>query len=147
MAEKPVMAYVAEPGDIKALMQRTIEKAAKCRWPLSFFAATAGHPIQEMHLGKVIHRVLCETNGRQGLDWVVRQAPENRYFVLLNADFAYLKGLAEQLYEAFESQSLKVSHSLMPVPQNGTPEQMAEQVYEGLCQSLSTPVQDACLSR
>ncbi len=147
MTAKPIKAYAAEPGDIKELIQKTIEKAAKRSWPLSFFAATAGHPLQELHLGKVIYRVLCETNGRPGFDWVVRHAPENRYFVLLHADLAYLKGLAEKFYEAFESQSLKASGSLAVVPQYGTPEQMAEQVYEGLCQSLSTPVQDACLSR
>ncbi len=143
MSAKLIKAYVSEPTDIKALIQKAIENAAKNSLPLGVFAATAEHPLQELHLGKVMQRVLSETNSRQqGLGWLVRHAAENRYFVLLNADREYLDGLAQKFYDAFELQKLRVSHSLMVVQEKSTPEKMSEDVYGNLC-AATTPLQEA----
>jgi hypothetical protein len=144
MAEKPVMAYVAEAGGIKELVQKFIEKAAKEQKPLSFLAATAENPLQELHLGKTIRKFLAENNGRQGKDWLIRQAPENRYFVVIHADGDYLDGFTAQLDDAFRAASVKAYTSTMSMPpQNGTPAQIAEEVYSGLCAGARSAVEDA----
>jgi len=134
MTEQPVITYVAEAGDIKYLVQRFIEKASKDRQPLSFLAATAEHHLQEMHIGKIIRKFLAENNCRQGKDWLIRQAPENRYFVVLRADASYLDGFTSRLDDAFRAARVRAYTSAISVPpQNGTPKQMAEAIYEELC--------------
>ncbi len=145
MTSKPVKAYFADAADIKALMQKVIEKSAGNGLPVSSFGAAAENPLQEMHLGKLIHNVLCETNGRSGFAWIVRQAPENRYFVLLSAGSEYLQNIAKKFCDAFKSHSIKVSMSMVVAPEQGTSREKAEFIYDTLCQKMNA-LEDACLS-
>ncbi|MEM2915954.1 MAG: hypothetical protein QXT19_01150 [Candidatus Woesearchaeota archaeon] len=143
MAEKPVVAYAADEATIKDLMQRIIEKAAKDQKPLSFIVATAEHPLQELNLGKVIRNFLAEDNGRQEKDWVIRQAPERRYFVAVYADGNYLKGFTERLDHSLNAAGIRAYTSILSVEvQKRMPADIAEEVYSGLCAGASKPSGD-----
>ncbi len=130
---EPFVAYLADGTHIQQRIAKEIADADKEQRSLSFIAVSALHHLHEFNLGKVIKRVILETNSREGKDWLIRQAPENRYFVLLNADVQYALDWTKTLHEAMDELRLKYAGSVMYLPKHGTPEEKAEEVYSCLC--------------
>jgi hypothetical protein len=136
MTSEPFVAYLAESTDIQQRLEKEIRNAEQQQRPLSFVAVSSLHPLHEPNLGKIVKRVVVETNSRVGKDWIIRQAPENRYFVILGADVQYACDWTKTLHDALDGQQLKYTGAVMYLPKSGTPEAKAEFVYSCLSNQL-----------
>jgi len=137
MNDKPRRMYVIKAEDIKHELGKAIANAEANKYNVAFISLKAQHPLHETLLGRIMRQVLTETNSRQGRDWLIRQAQENRYIAILGCDWDYAARILSQVRSRCEGLKIKSSGELVSMPKRGTLEEKAESVYEGLT-SLAT---------
>jgi hypothetical protein len=136
MRSQQIVAYAAEPSEVRSVLRREIEKAVEAQRPVSFFAVAPLHHAHERHLCTVIKRLLAQTNTRHGADWIVSERQQYRYFVALGADLDYTCGLTGLLQQECDSIGLMIAGSIIDLPKAATVEEQARQVYEWLSEGV-----------
>ncbi len=130
--------HVIDAGAVQTAFKKRIAHALEHGQSVSFLAVAPLHYVHEKLLGNLLRRVLANTNHRAGIDFIVREAEQYCYYVCLGADMAYTIDRAFEIQQECDAMKLRITGSAMYLPQHGTIDERAQEIYE----CLSTGVDD-----
>lgn len=137
MTSQQFFLYVAEAADVQAALKKHIERAREKQHSISFLAVAPQHYVHEKQLGALVKNALAESNSRHGADWIVRQADNYCFYVVLGADLEYTVDRACDVQKACGAQNMRIAGSVMYLPRGGSVDEQAREVYECLSNGIA----------
>lgn len=137
---QPTVAHEYQADRIKKRFAQEIGRAQNEQRELSFLVFQAMHHAQAYALGKLLQRKLTRVYSATEhvvRDGIVRNAEQNKYYLVVDANREGLEFLATRLQHSFDAHNLRVAAGVMQMPPHGDAASRASYVYDCLENGLA----------